>query len=287
MRVFRSILDDIRWREMAVTRLSEFTAFLRALLRKWQALILGGVVATALTLWQWFEPPLKPIWYGAILLLTFLPAVYLTWREEHRRAIGAEKKAGRQGVATIQRDQKMRDDLHRDLLKSVAERMKLPPGSSRIARFRHAEVIIHRIDDNTYPNIDERPGISGWFKLEVLDFYHGGLHGILDLQYALFDDETRKWCFLSYEQSQQVYSDRFSILKIFTTGKIPWRNILHYDLQGDEYYRSPHLYCEYADSGQPYEGFGYFQARDGYQWELPAEDKMELETLLRLPQEQA
>lgn len=267
--------------------LSEFVLFLRAIFEHWQALILGGVVAFALTLWQWFGSPLNRIWYALILILSLLPAAYLAWRDEHKRAIGAEKEADKQAVSALKRDQKMRDDLHRDLLKSIAERMKLPTGSSRMAKFRYTEFIIRRIDNNTYPNIDETPGISGWFKLEVFDFYHGGLQGILDLQYVLFNDETQKWCFLSYEQSQQKYPARFSILKAFTTGKIPWRNILHYDLQGDEFYRGPHLYCEYADSGTPYEGFGYFHAIDGYQWELPGEDRMELETLLRMSQAQA
>jgi len=65
---------------------AELTAFLRGLFKKWQALILGGVVAVGLTMWQWFGSPPSRIWYGVLLLFTFLPAMYLTWRDEYRRA---------------------------------------------------------------------------------------------------------------------------------------------------------------------------------------------------------
>jgi hypothetical protein len=163
--------------------------------------------------------------------------------------------------------------------------MNLPRGSRRYAKFAHSEVIIHRIDDRSYPDIDKSPGISGWFKLELLDFYHGGLHGIVDIAYALIDTETRKWALLSYEQSKPSYPERFNMVKVFVTVKIPWRNILHYDLRGDEYYPQPHLYCQYADAGEPYEGRGYFIIRenDGYEWELDAADRIGLDTLLRVP----
>jgi len=63
----------------------------------------------------------------------------------------------------------------------------------------------------------------------------------------------------------------FSVAKVFKTGKIPWRNIRHFDLRGDDYYCCPHLYCLYADDGMPYEGFGYYLITndDSYEFELP------------------
>jgi hypothetical protein len=73
----------------------------------------------------------------------------------------------RKAVEALKRQQKMRDDLHRDLLKSNAERMNLPRVCQRRMKFRYDEIIIHRIDDTSYPDIDDKPGISGWFKLEV------------------------------------------------------------------------------------------------------------------------
>jgi hypothetical protein len=108
----------------------------------------------------------------------------------------------------------------------------------------------------------------------------GGLHGVLELRYALVDTETRRWAVLSDDQANASYPTRFDIVKVFITGKLPWRNILHYDMHGDEFYRGPHFYCEYADAGQPYEGYGYFIVREGYEWELRIEDKREIDLLL-------
>lgn len=115
---------------------------------------------------------------------------------------GSHKKL----VATLKREHQLRDDLHRDLLKTPSERMALPRGGSRIVKFEHTEVIIRRIDDTSYPDIDKSPGISGWFKLEVFDFYHGGLDCVLGIEYALIDTETKKWALLTYEQSELPYS---------------------------------------------------------------------------------
>jgi hypothetical protein len=152
----------------------------------------------------------------------------------------------------LKRDHRLRDELTRDLLKTPAERMRNPIGSSRIAKFAHGEVIIHQIGDVSYPNIDDRPetGISGWFKLEMFDFYDQGLECILDLQYALLDTEGGDWALLTHDQIEKSYPERFRIAKIFVTGKIPFRNIRHDDMRGDECYPGPHLYGQVADDGE-------------------------------------
>lgn len=95
-------------------------------------------------------------------------------------------------------------------------------------------------------------------------------------------DDTREWASLDYDQSQQVFPARFHVVKLFKTGKIPWRNIRHYDLQGDEYYRCPHLYCLYANDGMPYEGFGYYIINEpgSYEFELPIQNRTDLASLL-------
>jgi hypothetical protein len=195
---------------------------------------------------------------------------------------GSHKKI----VAALKREQQLRDNLHRDLLKTPSERMALPRGSSRIKKFAHSEVIIRRIDDTSYPEIDKSPGISGWFKLEVFDFYHNGLDCVLGIEYALIDNETKKWALLTYEQSDSAYPPRFIKAKVFITGRIPWRNILHYDMRGDEFYTQPHVYCQFADAGEPYEARGYFIIQNGgYEWELPAGERIGLEALLRASSE--
>jgi hypothetical protein len=71
------------------------------------------------------------------------------------------------------------------MLKSNVERLKKPPGQSRPWKFAEGEFIVHRLGETTYPSTDEIPGISNWFKLETFDFYHNGIEGILDIEYAL------------------------------------------------------------------------------------------------------
>jgi hypothetical protein len=184
--------------------------------------------------------------------------------------------------AELKRDHRVRDALQKAMLKSSVERMKKPPGQSRPRKFAEGEFVVHRLGESSYPSIEEGSGISDWFKLESFDFYHNGIEGILGIEYALVSDDTRQWASLDYAQSQQTFPDKFHISKVFETGKIPWRNIRHYDLGGDEYYRCPHLYCLYANDGMPYEGFGYYVINepDSYEFELPIQHRIDLTSLL-------
>jgi len=226
-------------------------------------------------------------------LSVYTSASLLEWKASAER--DAKSRIGRtvsksksrsdsDAVSQLKRDHRLRDDLKRDLLKTPAEQMRNPIGSSRIAKFAHGEVIIHRIGDASYPNIEEGPGIgiSGWFKLETFDFYYQGLECILDLQYALLDTEGCDWSLLTYDEIEKSYPGRFRITKIFVTGKIPFRNIRYYDMRGDECYPGPHLYCQFADDGEPYEARGYYIIADGdgYEFALNPESKRPLEDLV-------
>ena len=53
-------------------------------------------------------------------------------------------------------------------------------------------------------------------------------------------------------------------------------------MRGDEYYPQPHLYCQYADNGEPYEGRGFYIIGDddGYEFSLEPEWKRTPEELL-------
>jgi hypothetical protein len=74
----------------------------------------------------------------------------------------------------------------------------------------------------------------------------------------------------------------FSVKKIFKTGKIPWRNIRHFDSRGDNFYNCPHLYCLYADDGMPYEGFAYYltTSDNSFEFELSIANRVDLDVLL-------
>lgn len=223
-------------------------------------------------------------------LLDFSPAVLRGWKlgaewEAKKRLGKTNTRQSRQtnkAETEIKRIHKLRDDLHKIMLKSNADRLKRPPGQSRPWKFAETEFIVHRLGDTLYPDFDESPGISNWFKLETFDFYHNGIEGIVNIEYALLSKYIPGWASLKESDSRNVFPQGFKVVKVFKTGRIPWRNIRHVDPRGDNFYNCPHFYCIYADEGRPYEGFGYYMITNdnSYEFELRLSDRVELSELL-------
>ena len=111
------------------------------------------------------------------------------------------------------------------------------------------------IDDTTYPDVDVKStGISGWFKLEIWDFYHNGIEFVVRVEYAVVDKDR---CWALIEHDQKYDENIYRKIKLFRLLRIPFRNIVDFDTIGDEYYPHPHIYCRFADGGEPYEGSRY------------------------------
>lgn len=207
---------------------------------------------------------------------------------EARARIGKTNKrassTARKAEEELKRSHRLRDELTKAFLKTPSDRMSMRVGTAQYRKFRETEFIIHRVDDTTYPNSDETPGISGWFKLEVFDFYFNGIEGILNIEYVAVSEFTRSWSTLPEAREKEIFPHGFWPVKVFKTGRIPWRNIRHYDLRGDEYYPFPHLYCLYADDGMPYESFEYYviSEDDSYHFGLPSDARVDLSKLLNL-----
>ena len=64
-----------------------------------------------------------------------------------------------------------------------------------------------------------------------------------------------------------------SVVKLDEFGRIPYENIIEYDIDGDEYNRFPHLYCDYPCGSNPYEEIVY---RDEYGFEVRKDDIIEI-----------
>jgi hypothetical protein len=116
--------------------------------------------------------------------------------------------------------------------------------------------------------IDSTRRPSGWFKVELYDFYHNGLLVIVWLSRGVIDNKGR-WAII--EHKAFFDTTKFREIKIWHLGKIPWRNIRAYDLDGDEYYNFPHIWCTFANGQGPYEGMTFAILGDGYDW--PLDDK--------------
>jgi hypothetical protein len=215
----------------------------------------------------------------------------LVWKESAERdakyRLGKTRNVSRstrsRAEANIRHELKMKEDLHRLLLKSVDERRLLPRFPSRTKKFKHGEVIIREVGDRTYPSMEDTGhGISRWFNLELLDFYHDGIIGVIGIEPVLLDTEIRQWAALTHEQSKEHFPSRFRVANVFKTVSIPWRNIRLYDMSGDDYYAQPKLYCHFADNDTPYESYSQYLISDGREDELRSEDRVELSALLAL-----
>ena len=111
---------------------------------------------------------------------------------------------------------------------------------------------VNRID--AYPNADPKPGISPWFKVGLLDTYHMGIivglgwHGLKECNGGL-----RKADYKSGESGD---------LTAMLTGEIPYDFIETMNPRGDEYYHLPHIFCHFANRGEPYARLFYTQEID-------------------------
>lgn len=105
--------------------------------------------------------------------------------------------------------------------------------------------IIRHIDraDN-YPNVDNKKGVSPWFRLEVKGFYHKGIEVFIGFSSARVVNENWQFC----------KSKDKNAATVFIIGKIPFDLIETVDWSGDEYYAEPHIYLHYnRKRKEPYE----------------------------------
>ena len=206
----------------------------------------------------------------------FTISLLYQWKKEAeseaRSAIGRTRPVLNDSVTykgdDIKRNLDLRDRMHNDFYLPHEDRYKYGRFSKPWNKFICSEVIIRSVDDTSYPDIEDSPGISGWFKLEVYDFYHNGIKFILWIHRGIIDNEGN-WKIIDGDSNYEP--NVFTEIKIWQLGRIPWRNIIHYDLKGDEYYPFPHIYCKFADKGMPYEDFVYMIFGDKYDWFLEPE----------------
>lgn len=120
----------------------------------------------------------------------------------------------------------------------------------RRENLRH-DVIIHDVNRSQYyPEGDpDGKGISPWFKVYFVDMYHRGIaisSGISELSY---DEQFGGWYLADDLSKDFVRADFISY--------IPYEQIVHVDIEGDEYYHYPHLFCHFDIGGTPYEKSEY------------------------------
>lgn len=121
------------------------------------------------------------------------------------------------------------------------------------AELIYGEAIIRDISrmDNYPKVIDDKKGISSWFGVEVKDLYHRGIEVILRIDGLVYIENLRQWRYSTDEEN--------NIVNAYLVGQIPFDVIRGVEWNGDEYYRCPHIFCEFnKKEKQPYENLVYY-----------------------------
>lgn len=191
--------------------------------------------------------------------------------------IGQTRLKGRQARQSPERQVKrniaMKKRMEKDFLRRLDRRAKWP-----YEKFAHSEIVIRSVDDETYPELQDLASLGAWFKVEVWDFYHNGLEVIICPEAGVVDKHG-KWAVVEY--GQEYDASKYEKVTLIRVGRIPWRNIVDYDLSGDKHYRCAHVYCKYADNGSPYERVAYYLINDEGYWPLESGDRHSLPSRLK------
>jgi hypothetical protein len=148
----------------------------------------------------------------------------------------------------------MKIDLLKELTKEELKQALYIPSK----KFVYKNVIIRSVDDKNWPDFEEveNETISGWFKGEFWNFYENGIELISIGYFAIFD-KNGNWDLLDREKDERGNNPIYNKIYYSEFLRIPYENIVDYDMEPDDYYGVPTIYVEYAKEGMPYEEILY------------------------------
>ena len=165
-------------------------------------------------------------------------------------------------IAAVRRNVALKKRMHKDFQKeriSEQDLQAVRKDGEYWRKFKHSEVLIRSIYDKNYP--EQNIEFPGYYKAEVYNWYHNGLE-VRTHPYAVNARiKQRKMNADPHSEDPEDYEIIETQLDVF--GCIPFENIIEYDTDGDEYYRYPHLFCDYPCGEDPYEEIRY-RFRNGY-----------------------
>ena len=118
-------------------------------------------------------------------------------------------------------------------------------------------MILRAFDGTQYPHSNEADehGEYSWFRAEIKNLYHQGMEFTLGGErIKVYDDNT--WDFGEIE-----IDDNYREVKVTRVGQINFSDIVDYDINGDEHYICPHIFCKFKYKGLPFENV-YFYSID-------------------------
>ncbi|MDL2237041.1 hypothetical protein LJC56_04325 [Christensenellaceae bacterium OttesenSCG-928-K19] len=173
---------------------------------------------------------------------------------------------------TVRRNISLKHKMHRDFQSPVNE-WKRDPQTGFIddrSKFICSEILIRSIDDVFYPENKLIDGMHyGYGKYGLFNFYHNGLI------------VAKHWVKVKISPHKDEVIDQGDTTvpfeaKALTLGYIPYANIVDYDIDGDEYYRCPHLFCDFAYGFDPFEYTKYAVEYEGGFFHHYSDDEVEV-----------
>ncbi|MBU3029874.1 hypothetical protein [Paracoccus marinaquae] len=151
----------------------------------------------------------------------------------------------------------------RDKWKPVFEEWLLDRRRSRYG----SDVIIRDVRRfDKYPDTDpKKKGISSWFRLGLMDTYHGGI--LVGLRWERLV-EVPEGSYRVARMEDHANGNDLGI-KVILAGRIPYHQIQSVDFGGDEYYTFPHIFCHFSLRGQPYESVEFYEQRQLEDFDKP------------------
>lgn len=114
---------------------------------------------------------------------------------------------------------------------------------------------VRRLDH--YPDSSDAKGISAWFRAALVGQYHRGIELGLSIHTLAFEEEEGTdgaWRLADPHVETET-------ITAYLIGYVRYDDIEHVDWNGDEYYNYPHIYCHFAQRGQPYEKLAFCERK--------------------------
>lgn len=193
-----------------------------------------------------------------IKVINFLPTAAISkigkiFKPENVKHYSPEAKSAKDIKKSMTLKKKLKKDLELKLPKEQWDYSYYEPW----VKFRYHNLILRDPSDKRFPEVD--PENCSWLKVECWNFYETGLEFISHGGEAVFD-EFGNWDILEHDDPRSS-NPKYEIRQFNVFTRLEYLNIAAYDLEVDEYYSLPTIYCSFhSHDHHPFSEILYGQA---------------------------
>lgn len=147
-------------------------------------------------------------------------------------------------------------DLKKQIKKDFSSWLNYVPEKRQLS----SKVILRAFDGTQYPKTNEPDefGEYSWFRAEIKSLYFKGFEFIIGtLKIEVFQDNT--WDYYDYD-----HEPKGTLVNVAKVGQVNFKDIVDYDVEGDEYYLCPIVFCKFINKGTPFENCYLFSLEKNY-----------------------